>query len=615
MHKYLNGIFTLIAMLCIVVAGCSEDDVETGIQDVEYPKDVVSYYGETVTVSFTADGPWNAELSLTGSGNWARISDQKNNTEAGRGSVLVTFEKNKGDSERTAELFVNVSGGGRKSVCKFTQEGNKNVAVSADLNKKMDERLKKDYLWNEAYNKINVDFDVDFEDFLYTNLTKLGDTNIEDGGYYREFSAHHGERYIYSNIQEIPETRSARGEVSDARKRVSGMQGLGMGPTLASVYTETNTRCLILGYVYPDSPAEKAGLQRGDLIYVVNGVKLDPSNYLQYQQELYTTTSGTYNLTYGRYDEETGKKLIEHKTTVTAATYNYNPIIFAGLFQNEEKTTNIGYMVLESFDLSAQDMLEEQLEVYQKEGIKDLILDLRFNPGGAVAQCRYLMSSIVGADKYDKTFAKMTYNDGKVETWTFGYGDRNNDDLLGQGPDLGLKRLYVICSENTGSAAEIVINSLKGIDFPVTTYGSRTEGKNVGMVTSILTSGGRSFEFAPITFYVKNAKDFGDYKDGFEVDKMVNNQNDDWNDDIDRYFPYGTGDWELALEADPAVSWALENIINDKDPEFNKPGQETASKVNKRSAGLMHAHPLPNAPIRPKMGRFGNVIYGSSSTE
>ena len=300
---------------------------------------------------------------------------------------------------------------------------------------------------------------------------------------------------------------------------------------------------------------------------------------------------------------------------MTAATYNYNPIIFAGLFQDKDLTTNIGYMVLESFDLSAQDMLEEQLKVYKEEGIKDLILDLRFNPGGAVAQCRYLMSSIVGADNYDRTFATMTYNNGKEETWTFGYGDKNNDDRLGQGPDLGLKRLYVICSENTGSAAEIVINSLKGIDFPVTTYGSRTEGKNVGMVTSILTSGGRSFEFAPITFYVKNAKDFGDYKDGFEVDKKVNNQNDNWNDDIDRYFPYGTGDWELALKADPAVNWAVENITTGKDPDFNEPGQQTASKVNKRSAGLMHAHPLPNAPIRPKMGRFGNVIYGSSSTD
>lgn len=623
MNKFLNIIFTWTAVLCIVVSGCSDDDMDFGISDIENPKNenVLSFYGETVTVSFMADGAWNAELSVSENENWVRIAEQKHNSEAGKGSVRIVFDKNKGKSERSVELFVTVSGHDRMSLCTFTQEASQNGPVSEYLNKKMHEELLARYLWNGDYKELSdknqIDFDLDYEDFLFTNLTKLGETNIEDGGRYRDFSAQVGQRYIYSNIQEIDGTSagtgSVAGKVSAVQTRASGMRGLGMGPTLAMGYTDPNTRCLILGYVYPDSPAERAGLQRGDLIIGVNGSSLDPSNYQQYQQELYTTTSGIYTLKYGRYDEETGEKLIEYETTVAAGSFNYNPIIFAGLFQNEELTTNIGYLVLESFDLSAQELLKEQLEVYQREGIKDLILDLRFNPGGAVAQCRYLMSSIVGPSNYSKTFAKMTYNDGTEEEWSFGFGDTKGDknDQLGQGPDLKLTRLHVICSENTGSAAEIVINSLKGIDFPVTTYGSRTEGKNVGMVTSQMSFEGRRFEFAPITFYVKNAKDKGDYKDGFEADKPVNNQNSNWNDDIDRYFPYGTGDWELALQADPAVIWAVQNITEGTDPDFTETKSKSANQVKTRAAGLGHMYPVPNVPIRPKMGRFGNIIYGS----
>lgn len=112
------------------------------------------------------------------------------------------------------------------------------------------------------------------------------------------------------------------------------------------------------------------------------------------------------------------------------------------------------------------------------------------------------------------------------ETWTYGGGsDKNGPDGFGTAADLGLDRLFVICSENTASAAEIVINSLKGIGFEVHTYGSTTEGKNVGMVTSQITYGSRVFEFAPINYYVMNAKDFYDYPDGFKVDHEVNNQN------------------------------------------------------------------------------------------
>lgn len=604
----------LAAVVGVVFSGCEkhgddgQDLSKAGISNLENPKDgqTVSRLGETVTVSFNASAAWVADLGLEESESWVRIAAQNNNTEAGRGSVRLVFERNN-ESERKVDLWISVDGYRRTVLCSFTQTGNSVSELSETLNKAMHERLLKDYLWNEEYASLDkegkIEMQVNYDEFLDINLTKMGDVNIEDGGTYREYSVNSGKRYIYSYISEIGGSSALASKVPT---KASTIMGLGMGPTLASGYSSSNDRCLILGYVYPGSPAEKAGLRRGDLIFSVNGVDLNPSNYLNYQFELYTTTSGTYTIGYGRYDEATGTKLIEYNTTVSASAFGLHPILFSGLFQNENLSVNIGYVVLESFEIGDHETLKLQLEELKNQGIKDLILDLRFNPGGSVAECRYLMSAIVGAAHYDDTFAKMTYNDGSSDIWSFGYGDPKNSDGLGQAPDLGLKSLHVICSENTGSASEIVINSLKGIDFPVTTYGSRTEGKNVGMQVSYMTTNGRRFEFAPITFRVQNAKGEGDYADGIPVDKMVNNQNNNWNDDIEAFFPYSTADWVLASKADACVIWAINRITDGKDPDWSRPS--AAMQKTSRMSSLT-LRPLENAPIVLKPGRFGNIVY------
>lgn len=606
-----------LALCAAPMTGCSDSDegpaASAGFRDVNNPVEggEVSRYGETITVSFTADAAWDAETPAV---DWVEIKNKANAEEGGKSSIRLVFQENTSEETRSVDLYITVKGHARSLLCTMTQASSSGAKVDEYLIGKMDERLKNEYLWNTAYkalaDKGQVNYKTAYDNFLYENLIKLGDTNIEDGGYYRDYSSLRGQRYIYSNIQQIGGARAVA--ASEPVTRATATVGLGMGPSLSARYNATDQSiCLVLGYVYLESPADKAGLRRGDMIVAVNGTRLDNSNYYKYQVELYTSTSGTYKLTYGRV-KDNGIDIVEYNTTVTAGSYAYNPVLFAGQFLNTEGTINIGYLVLDSFDISAQEILEAQLKDLASKGIKDLILDLRFNPGGSVAQCRYLMSSIVGKAYYDATFAKMTFVDGSHETWSFGYGNPAQSDGLGQGPDLGLNRLYVIVSENTASASEIVINSLKGIDFPVTTYGSRTEGKNVGMVTSQLVYDGRRFEFAPITFYVKNAKDFGDYADGFAVDKMVNNQNSDWNDDKDSYFPYGTADWGNN-KGDLSLLWALQNILEGTDPDFNV--SASAAAFGKTRSGGPDMEILQNAPVKLKMGRFGNVIYGTTAEE
>ena len=49
-----------------------------------------------------------------------------------------------------------------------------------------------------------------------------------------------------------------------------------------------------------------------------------------------------------------------------------------------EGSHNIGYLVLENFDLDAQDFVVDILQQFKDNSITDLILDLRINGGGSV---------------------------------------------------------------------------------------------------------------------------------------------------------------------------------------------------------------------------------------
>ena len=71
---------------------------------------------------------------------------------------------------------------------------------------------------------------------------------------------------------------------------------------------------------------------------------------------------------------------------------------------------------------------------------------------------------------------------------------------------LSLQRVWILVSGATASASELTFWALRGIDFPVTLIGERTEGKNVGMEPQNFTFGDYDYTFYPITFKIYNAK-------------------------------------------------------------------------------------------------------------
>lgn len=605
-------VFTVVVSAVSCQKGNLDDDnagekpEDTGISNVKctYDDKDVSYLGATVSVKFDASASWTANLELLTSPEeeWARINSS---TVSGEGktnrTVRIAFDENKSVEERRLELWVTVEGYDPECVVELVQAAS---GTSADaelnevLNTYMHDILKEDYLFKDAYNAQEIDLTINYKDFLPEHLLYLGDVNEEDGGYYRTSHSNSGQRFIYTNIVEVQ-------PISAISTKAVQTGGLGFGPFMSSSLPDNpSLMCIATSYVRRGSPAEQAGLRRGDMIYAVNGTQLTTGNYLNYMTGLYQNPTGTFSFSFLRFEPngKGGYALNSYDTqAVSAQAHIYDPVLHASILTDPDNSaTRIGYLVYESFDLNSQEFLEETIDEFVAAGITDLILDLRFNAGGAVAQSRWLSGCIAGAASYDKTFTQVVYNDGKTENWTFGYGYNNDTDNLGLPTDLGLSSLYVITSYNTASAAELVISSLKGIDFPVKMIGCRTEGKNVGMTVSETTYKGRRFQFSPVTFWVRNAKGWGDYKDGIEPDEYVNNDNGSYADDADNVFPYSFGDWGN-MDYNIALQWAYCDITG-KARWTHTPDAAKACSMT----------PVDMQPATRAQGRFGNLNYNNN---
>ena len=579
---------------------------ESGLANIKnsYADKEVSHLGSTVSIKFDASASWTAELALktTPDVGWAAISQSTQSGDAKKAAtVRVVIEANKTPEARELELWVAVEGFEKELVATLVQAASGSSAdskINAALNTYMHDILKEDYLFKDAYNAQEIDLTVAYSEFLAKHLLSLGDVNVEDGGYYRATQPNPGERFIYTNIVEVM-------GVSETQTKAVQTGGLGFGPFISTALEAGSSMMAIApSYVRRGSPAEAAGLRRGDLIYAVNGMQLTTSNYRNYMTSLYQSPSGSYKFSFLRFEDngEGGYALNAYESgTAMSSVHIYDPVLHASILTDpDNSSTKIGYLVYESFDLNSQEFLEETINDFAEAGITDLILDLRFNAGGAVAQSRWLSGCIAGAANYSKTFTKVVYNDNSTEDWKFDYGYSNDTDALGLPTDLGLERLYVITSYNTASAAELVISSLKGIDFPVKMIGCRTEGKNVGMTVSETTFSGRRFQFSPVTFWVRNAKGWGDYKDGIEPDEYVNNDNTLTTDDADNVFPYSFSDWGN-MDYNIALQWAYCDITGK--------ARWTHTPETKSMNALC---PVEAQPMSHEFGRHGNLRYSNN---
>ena len=199
-----------------------------------------------------------------------------------------------------------------------------------------------------------------------------------------------------------------------------------------------------------------------------------------------------YKTSYERGNVKRGIFHVCDTLSIEAASWeeNRNTVYMDSIYSvNDAK---VGYLCYLEFD-NVKD-LEKPLRKFYKSHIDELILDLRYNPGGYVRTCRYLCNSIVHEQGYNKIFQQCTYNDSFSQEYLkengrsitkeyYGVPTNGNGQVMGSEIyGLSLKRLYVLTSQNTASASEATIVCLRPF-MDVIVIGEQTYGKGVGSWT------------------------------------------------------------------------------------------------------------------------------------
>jgi C-terminal processing protease CtpA/Prc len=417
--------------------------------------------------------------------------------------------------------------------------------------------LQKEYYWLEEANEKRSTFDPTLaaDEYLDESLLSLT-TNIADGGYdYR------GNRYIYSYIYALD---AASAQAGTRASSVSGY-GLMMSGNYWSLNNQGTEFGIVIEHVYPDSPAEKAGLNRGNIIAKYNGKAITANNLNEAWADLHYSLSS--NITVSIFD--LAEQKITETKTISTGSYKENPVA-ASMVLELEDGPKVGYLSYLGFESAFDSELIDAMRSLKDNGAEEMVLDLRLNGGGSVNSSTILGSMLLDASYNDQTYAILARNaaNKKANTTCKITSSYNGQSL----PRLGIKRLYVITTDNTASASEMVISGLRGLDVEVILIGTTTEGKNCGMDVTQITRKGVTYEYAPITFMNFNAKSYEqylagqpyfDYPDGIEADCDMEyyavNAKDDTVKALANYYPMPLEPWGEA-SMDVALIEALMQI-------------------------------------------------------
>ena len=396
----------------------------------------------------------------------------------------------------------------------------------------IDQRLEQEYYWLDEVQQKRTLFNrhLPWEKYLNHVLSKLT-TNEDDGSYNSN-----GQRSYYSYIRDVTGTRA---EIS----------GFGILLHYTILIVGDNRYGFVVESVYPDSPADRAGIKRGDIITKINGSFIDTSNYAAYFNNIQYNAMVKLDLTLHRRSDDG----MEYNAVLLRTTYHETPIAYYDVIDVEGYDKRIGYLSYLGFDSAYNDDLTEVLTYLASEGVGELILDLRCNGGGALTSAQLLCSAIVPSSYEGETLCTIERNKRNVVS-----SKRSEFKLENAGQLLNLERVTVICSDYTASASELVVTGLRGMDFPVRLIGATTEGKNCGMDVSYKNIIGRELEYAPITFMCFNAKGFGDWGEGITPDIDLTSSSN-ISGVYEEYYPMPYADWGDSKH-DIALAVALADI-------------------------------------------------------
>lgn len=338
-------------------------------------------------------------------------------------------------------------------------------------------------------------------------------------------------------------------------------------------------------YTVVDSPAEEAGLQRGDWVMSFNGVPLTKQNHTA------LLGGSAAEIVVGRYDAEQKQVVAvddNPRHLSEARSIDDNPVYCVKVF--DVNATRVGYLAYNHFTPGAtysataqgsatnyDDALRQASTQLAAAGIDELVLDLRYNNGGYVSCAQLLATLLAPASALGQPMATLEYNAHFQPVEILLDASR-----IGQGTNLDLKRLFVLTTGETASASEMVMNCLKPY-MDVVQIGTTTVGKNMGA---------RSFDnveqmvsITPMICKIYNALGESDYDKGFSPTNTALIV--DENKFLANFFPLGTPDEALLSTALSYIAGETESVVATRSMQHSKSETIVTSLQRRATKGVM----------------------------
>lgn len=293
---------------------------------------------------------------------------------------------------------------------------------------------------NTVTSKLNVILDLINEVYLFDT-----DPGVEEAGIYKGLMYSLGD--LYADYY-TPEEMTAMMEETNG-------EYCGIG---AMISQDRRTGVATVIKVYKDSPAEEGGLLPGDILYRVDG--LDVSS-----MDLDTIVSqhvrGEENtpVTLTVYRDGAEVELTMKRRKLEMQTVEHEML-------SDGKT---GYLLVTEFDTVTAEQFKKAMDSLVAEGMEQLVLDLRNNPGGelnaAVSMIDYLLPD-------GKTIVSIADRNGEGETYSAKDGHQVNIPMV------------ILVNGNSASASEVFTGAMKD-NHMASIVGTTTYGK--GIVQSLYT--------------------------------------------------------------------------------------------------------------------------------
>jgi len=225
-----------------------------------------------------------------------------------------------------------------------------------------------------------------------------------------------------------------------------------------SIQVPDDTGAMVIS-VYSGAPAEQAGIRKGDIITKVNGKSTAGKSLDEVITFFSNDVTVPDEITYLRDGAETTVSVLRAEIHIIRVTYSL-------------LSETIGYLRISEFNGSVATDFQNAVAAMQEQGIENLIIDLRDNPGGGLTEVLKVAYTMIPKDEVIVSIRSKSGGE---------------DVYKSEGDTKFALRLVVLVNGNSASASELLTGALKDYGL-ATIVGTQTFGK--GIVQSYFNLGG-----------------------------------------------------------------------------------------------------------------------------